>query len=200
MHPAARGGRMKQQGVVNIHGKNYKTVALRVNEFREKHPIEEGWGITTHMVTATEEIVIIRAVISTPQGVEVATGYAEEVRTSSKINRTSAMENCETSAIGRALAAAGYGGEEYASANEVQGAIEQQKRGVSTADSYVVSREKLKSALDALNITAEQVHQALGGRPPQRWTNANLEAFVKKFKNEEDFRKKIEGASILSPG
>jgi hypothetical protein len=58
----------------------------------------------------------------------IATGLAEEKRTSSQINRTSALENCETSAIGRALAAFGLGGSEYASANEVQNAIHQQSR------------------------------------------------------------------------
>ena len=54
------------------------------------------------------------------------TGYAEEYRSSSKINRTSAMENAETSAIGRALAACGLAGTEYASADEVANAISQQ--------------------------------------------------------------------------
>jgi hypothetical protein len=56
----------------------------------------------------------------------IATGHAEEYRKSSQINGTSALENCETSAIGRALAVAGFGGTEFASANEVQNAIHQQ--------------------------------------------------------------------------
>ena len=49
----------------------------------------------------------------------LATGYAEEVRAASKINATSALENAETSAIGRCLSALGFGGQEYASADEV---------------------------------------------------------------------------------
>jgi hypothetical protein len=40
----------------------------------------------------------------------VATGYAEEVRGAGNVNRTSHVENCETSAVGRALANAGYAG------------------------------------------------------------------------------------------
>jgi hypothetical protein len=56
----------------------------------------------------------------------IATGYAEEVRTASKINRTSALENCETSAVGRALAFFGLAGSEIASADEVANAIQQQ--------------------------------------------------------------------------
>jgi len=51
----------------------------------------------------------------------VGTGHAEEIRGQGPVNRTSALENCETSAIGRALAAIGLSGGEYASANEMDG-------------------------------------------------------------------------------
>ena len=111
-------------GIVNIHGKQYKTVALRVNEFRESHP---DWGIVTEIVEADENLVIMRAAILNETDRIIGTGYAEEQRGSSMINKTSALENCETSAIGRALAACGYAGTEYASANEVENAIHQQK-------------------------------------------------------------------------
>ena len=113
----------KDTGKVNIHGKEYKTVALRVNEFRAKCP---DWGIVTEVVEADEKIVIMRAAILNEQDRIIGTGYAEEQRGSSMINKTSALENCETSAIGRALAACGYAGTEYASANEVENAISQQ--------------------------------------------------------------------------
>ena len=72
--------------------------------------------------------VIVKAEITSPDGRIVAMGHAEEVRAASKINQTSAVENCESSAIGRALAAAGFGGSEYASADEVQRAIAQQEQ------------------------------------------------------------------------
>ena len=109
-------------GTVNIHGKEYKTVALRIQEFREKHP---GHTILTELVEANDTLVIVKATISW-EGVVIATGYAEEVRTASNINRTSALENCETSAVGRALAFFGLGGSEIASADEVANAIQQQ--------------------------------------------------------------------------
>ena len=114
-------------GTVNIRGKEYKTVALRVSEFREQCPAKDGWAILTEIVDRTAEDVVVKAMILHKDCV-VATGYAEEVRQSSQINRTSALENCETSAIGRALAAFGLGGSEYASANEVTNAIHQQSR------------------------------------------------------------------------
>ena len=114
---------MAKQGVVNIHGKQYKTVALRVNEFRKDHP---AFGLETELVQNTD-LVIMKALIKDESGRVIATGYAEEKRNSTNINKTSALENCETSAIGRALAAFGLAGEEYASADEVANAINQQQ-------------------------------------------------------------------------
>lgn len=114
----------KNQGVIDIHGKQYKTVALRVNEFREAFP---DWSILTELVS-NDSAVVMKASILNPDGRVIATGYAEEIRGSTNINKTSSVENCETSAIGRSLAAFGLAGEEYASADEVKGAIEQQSQ------------------------------------------------------------------------
>jgi hypothetical protein len=112
-------------GIVNIRGKEYMTVALRVQQFREKHPL---WAIETHVEDRTEEYVVMRCEISNEEGRILATGHAEEFRKSSQINSTSALENAETSCIGRALAALGFGGSEFASANEVQNAVSQQSQ------------------------------------------------------------------------
>ena len=118
---------MSESGIISIRGRAYKTVALRVSEFRETHSIDDGWAIVTEQLSADDDCVKVCASILHPDGRQVATGLAEEKRSASQINRTSALENCETSAIGRALAAAGYGGSEYASANEVENAIQQQE-------------------------------------------------------------------------
>lgn len=117
-------------GTVKIHGKEYKTVALRIQEFREKHP---DFTIQTELVEANDMLVIVKATIACA-GQIIATGYAEEVRTASKINRTSALENAETSAVGRALAFFGLGGSEIASADEVANAITQQSSQASKED------------------------------------------------------------------
>ena len=117
-------------GTVKIHGKEYKTVALRIQEFREKHP---DFTIQTELVEANDMLVIVKATIACA-GQVIATGYAEEVRTASKINRTSALENAETSAVGRALAFFGLGGSEIASADEVASAITQQSSQASKDD------------------------------------------------------------------
>jgi len=108
---------------VNIHGKQYKTVAERVSEFRAEYKLE--YAIRSEIIDAGQNVQM-KASIVDKEGFEVATGFAEEVRGSTNINKTSALENCETSAIGRALAAFGLGGTEYATANEVTDAIIQQ--------------------------------------------------------------------------
>lgn len=108
-------------GKVNIHGKEYETVALRVQRFREVHGME--YSLITEVLHRSEQCVVMIARILDSNGRIIATGHAEEYRTSSSINKTSALENCETSAIGRALAAFGMGGTEFASADEVANAI-----------------------------------------------------------------------------
>lgn len=125
---------------VDIHGKEYETVASRVERFRNSNLAST---IKTEIIKVTKHRVIMKATIGkyveiessdgTELGVQrqiqfqiLATGHAEEVRAASTINKTSALENCETSAIGRALAAFGLAGTEFASADEVANAIKQQ--------------------------------------------------------------------------
>lgn len=117
---------MSKQGYVNIHGKEYKTVALRVQEFRDS-TIYKGWSIMTEVVKIDDDQVLMKAQIINPDSKIVATGHGHEFRDASQINKTSYVENAETSAIGRALACLGLGGTEFASADEVANAIHQQK-------------------------------------------------------------------------
>lgn len=148
-------------GIVNIRGKEYMTVALRVQQFREAHP---DWSIITQVVHRDADEVVMVCSILNEQGRVIATGHAEEKRKASQINSTSALENCETSAIGRALAGAGFGGSEFASANEVQNAVAQQKpRGnienaleaISTAGSMVVLKTVYEAATRAFKDTED---------------------------------------------
>jgi len=83
-------------GIVKIHGKEYKTVALRVAEFRAAHP---DYTISTELVEANDVLVIMKASILDNDGRLLATGYSEEVRASSKINATSALEKQDTGPI-----------------------------------------------------------------------------------------------------
>ena len=47
-------------GVVKIHGREYKTVALRVAEFKERHA---EWSIVTELVSANDEAVVMKALV-----------------------------------------------------------------------------------------------------------------------------------------
>ena len=150
-------------GVVNIRGKEYMTVALRVQKFREAHP---DWELSTEIIKADEKVVIMQARIYTENGKCIATGHAEEFRDSSQINSTSALENCETSAIGRCLSAAGWGGAEFASANEVQNAIHQQLnpetyinyiKAIEEASNVEQLKTPFKSAFSALQRSPEAI-------------------------------------------
>lgn len=112
----------KNKGEVEIHGKVYLTVARRIDDFRKSEDFK-GWSIETSLVSAEESMVVMKALIRDANNRIVATGYAEENRSLGKINKTSALENAETSAVGRALAFLGLGGTEIASADEVATAI-----------------------------------------------------------------------------
>ena len=117
----------KNKGEVEIHGKIYLTVARRIDDFRKSEEFK-GWSIETELVSAEDSMVVMKSTIRDGDGKVAATGYAEENRSFGKINKTSALENAETSAVGRALAFLGLGGSEIASADEVAGAINQQKQ------------------------------------------------------------------------
>ncbi len=110
---------------VKIHGKEYLTVAERIGMLNKE---AFNYSLNTELVSWEDSIVIMKATltISNDDDVQTYTGHAYERESSSQINKTSALENCETSAIGRALAAAGFGGTEYASADEVANAVHQQ--------------------------------------------------------------------------
>ena len=117
--------------------KAYETVAERVKKFRATYPVDSGWQLLTEIDFPKDDLVLCRAKILDPNGRLVATGTAEETRGSSVINKTSAVENAETSAIGRALFAAGFGGGEFCSADELMTAIQRQEE-LKSAESRVL--------------------------------------------------------------
>ena len=109
---------------IQIQGKDYITVSERVKEFRKLHP--QGQILTQVMANADGQVMFQAKIIV--DGVLVANGHAYEKEGSSFINKTSYIENCETSAIGRALGMYGKGIDtSLASADEIQNAVKQQK-------------------------------------------------------------------------
>ena len=111
-------GMVESHGIDQRGGKKYVQVVHRVGALRK------AFGITACIETAIlqddGERVLMRAVVKIA-GEIIGIGHAEEIRGEGYVNKTSAVENCETSAIGRALAACGLAGGEYASVNELDG-------------------------------------------------------------------------------
>lgn len=183
---------------VRIHNKDYETVASRVNRFRQ-HDEHKNLAIRTELILADENYVIIKASIvdivknadeATIGEFVLATGYAEEKRNSTNINKTSALENAETSAIGRALAAFGYAGTEYASADEVANAISQQAKSASTKAPALPPVEnvddetfqKLCFLGSKLDLSKEQSKKLWDNiRTTHGWTRGRYNAETKKW-------------------
>ena len=112
---------------VDIKGKEYILVKDRVLYFNETYP--NGAIVTSILTSFQAPMVIVQATIYPDyekQNGRYFCAHAQETIGDGYINKTSALENCETSAIGRALAFFGFAGTEIASANEVEIAKEQQ--------------------------------------------------------------------------
>lgn len=117
---------LSNEDKVQIKGKFYTTVDKRLQVLR-KH-LGSKVGVTTNIIHHDLERVVVEAQIEICNADEtgwytIGKDFAEEFRAEGYINKTSALENCCTSAIGRALAACGLGGGEYASAFEMDNAI-----------------------------------------------------------------------------
>ena len=129
---------------LQLKGKKYTEVSTRVEVFRQHF---KSYSLESDLVLDDGQRVVVKAYIRREDGTVVATGYAEEIRGSSNVNHTSAIENCETSAWGRALACLGLHGGQIASANELTAA----KRKDTTIIENLEADIKSKRTLVALN-------------------------------------------------
>ena len=114
----------KTHGIEQRGGKKYTQVVHRMQAFRTVFGLE--CGVETEMLVDDGQRVVVRAIIRNVDGSIVGSGMAEEIRGQGNVNKTSALENCETSALGRALASIGLSGGEYASANEMEAVTRKQ--------------------------------------------------------------------------
>ena len=163
---------------VRIGNKEYKTVAERLNEFHSHFKGKEFNIITQVIDSHRESHVRMRATIQIKDGGEMLqefTGHAEEDYEGNFINKTSALEVCETSAIGRALASAGYGGEEFASAEEVANAIQMQNRNHPYSDTAITS----KLASNDKPLSQETVNRAKKNLLSAKWSTENRDKVIK---------------------
>lgn len=171
---------------VDIKGKQYVTVAQRIKGFRQLYP--EG-QIETEIRSLQDGVVVIMARIyadSTGSRL-LATGTACEERQSSYINKTSYIENCETSAVGRALGMLGIGIDtDIASAEELAGALQAQqeeKERQLTEEPWQIKKLRGWCAAHGVSGTDAAMYKSVaveaGIIPPKGWTELTESEFSK---------------------
>lgn len=117
---------------IKIRDKDYVEVNERLKAFRTL-PEYKGYSLESEIIALENGVITIKAIIKDADGNIKATGLAQEKESSSFINKTSFVENCETSAWGRALGNLGIGIDtSVASAEEVENAINNQPTKEST--------------------------------------------------------------------
>lgn len=166
----------------NIKGKEYAEVNQRIKAFRMVYP---AGFIRTAILFNADGMCIMQAEVGFDDTV-LGTGTAYEVKDSTNINRTSYIENCETSAVGRALGMAGFGIDtSVASAEEVTNAIAQQE--VEAAASKTIDDAKVAALMTKLKDNDIPVAKVLELYNVQSLS----EMTVKKWKNALDNIDKI---------
>lgn len=111
---------------IDVKGKDYAEVPQRIKAFRSLFP---NGAIETSIISNDNQMVVMKATVRDEEGHVLGEGHAYEKESSSFINKTSYIENCETSAVGRALGMCGFGIDtSVASYEEVANSINNQDR------------------------------------------------------------------------
>ena len=173
---------------IKIHNNDYATVALRIGIFRRN--LGTAATISTTMIHQDDKKVIVRAEVFIDNKL-VSTGLAEELRSASRINQFSALENAETSAVGRALALLGLTNDRIASAEEVSGAIVQQSQQLTKALSELDKVSHLGSYKSWLT-TNQKLMQTVKINNPLAYAE-----FVEKF---NQVKHKLETNGVIKNG
>lgn len=141
----------------DIKGKDYAEVNQRIKAFRMVHP--DG-AIIPEIISLEGGVCVMKATVLDARGEVLGVGHAYEKEGSTFINKTSYIENCETSAVGRALGMCGFGIDtSVASYEEVANAIENQQPSKKTAKKTEGSEldPKLLKQCEELNIDLQKV-------------------------------------------
>lgn len=140
---------------IDVKGKEYSAVNERIKAFRMNHPLGT---IATNIESLQNGVVVMSCEVKDEEGNLLGKAFAYEKENSTFINKTSFIENCCTSATGRALGYAGYGIDmSVCSAEEVQNAIKQQEE----SNTKPVEKETLKLKLEEIIVTTDTDRDAV---------------------------------------
>ena len=180
---------------IDVKGKKYAEVNQRIKAFRMLFP--EGF-IRTDVISLQDGVCVMQAKVGyyvpSEHGIQeiivLGEGTAYEKEDSSFINKTSYIENCETSAVGRALGMAGFGMDaEVASAEEAQNAMLNQTLAEKISDTQVKSiRTTIKEHPDLYSESG--ICNQFGVEKLEDLTIANLQVFLKYVNKHDDERSK----------
>lgn len=171
----------KEIKTTDVKGKDYAEVPQRVTAFRKLYP--QG-TISTEIISLENGVCVMKATVSS-DGVILGEGTAYEKENSSFINKTSYIENCETSAVGRALGFAGFGiNTSIASAEEVMNAINNQQKS-----------EEMKNAEESKKFKANVEKKKSEVKQLMEETNADVSAFLTFFTDK--FERKITDVDMM---
>ena len=176
----------------DIKGREYAEVNQRIKAFRMIYP--QG-SIVTQMLSNENGVCVFKATVGTDDGVILGTGTAYEKEDSSFINKTSYIENCETSAVGRALGMAGFGIDvSVASAEEVANAIQNQEVTQEEADTYKLpfGKHKGKTLKEVYEEAPDYIQWMLNNSNDERMMKLIELATGQKLPTEEESRQRIE--------
>lgn len=174
----------------NIKGKEYAEVNQRIKAFRMLYP--EGF-IVTQIVSNDDGVCVMRAEVgindADGKAVVLGTGTAYEKESASMINRTSYIENCETSAVGRALGMAGFGIDtSVASYEEVKNAISQQEAAETKIDEVKIAA--LTAQAKQNKVPVERILEAYKVQSLADLTVGNFIAITKNWKKVKEWSDK----------
>lgn len=167
-----------------INNKPYAEVNQRIKAFRMLYPTGT---ISTEIISNIDGVVIIKASVFDDTGKLLGTGTAYEREMSTFINKTSYIENCETSAVGRALAMCGIGIDmSVASYEEVANAIKQQEQPKKKVDNdcFPARKEMIKLAKSHYPDGSENLKALLDtfkAKSIDELTDDQLKAIYSKF-------------------
>ena len=157
---------------IDIKGKPYVMVNERIKFFRDNF---DGYSLLTEIIDLTDERVVMKATILDQNNEPLATGHAYEDKDSTFINKTSYIENAETSAWGRALANFGIGIEEsVASFEEVANAVVQKD------DKPWMSHKEFNTLVRSLNEEPSDSRRAI-----------LYKAADEQFRMKKDYRRQL---------